>query len=432
MVQAGEQAAHEGVAGTDGVDDGAQRDRDGRGALGEPGAEDLLRCVAGEEPREVVGAGLDHVGERDQLVDLAADAIGAAHEQRPAVGVVGDGGGTPRALEQPAQHRRAGRHGQCQRARVQGEQRVVEDAGELLVAPLPVRGALDPEVVVDHAVPADGDDRQRRWLRRADREGEVDPIAVQVRADPLAEGVVGDAGEHVHRDAQAGQAHRDVGRAAAWNRLEQALVAGRHEVDQRLAGDHDGSGPVMPFHAVDRCSLPAARVQPRETSSPAMAPVMIATASDILKSRGLITATRRPRRWMWTRSATSNTCGMLWLIRMTGRPRSRTLRIRSSTMWDSLTPSAAVGSSMITTRRPNAALRATATPCRWPPESVSTACRIDWMPILRSCMWPRASACIRRVSSIRNTEPRIPGRRSSRPRNRLSAMSSAGATAKSW
>ena len=41
-------------------------------------------------------------------------------------------------------------------------------------------------------------------------------------------------------------------------------------------------------------------------------------------------------------------------------------------MRDSLTPSAAVGSSMMTTLRAKAALRATATPWRWPPESVPT------------------------------------------------------------
>ncbi len=47
------------------------------------------------------------------------------------------------------------------------------------------------------------------------------------------------------------------------------------------------------------------------------------------------------------RSATSKTCGMLWLIRMIGRPRFFTSSISSSTLRDSLTPSAAVGSSMM-------------------------------------------------------------------------------------
>ena len=50
-----------------------------------------------------------------------------------------------------------------------------------------------------------------------------------------------------------------------------------------------------------------------------------------------------------------------------------------STLPDSLTPSAAVGSSMMMTRLPKAAARATATPWRWPPDSVSTAWLMSWM-----------------------------------------------------
>ena len=47
----------------------------------------------------------------------------------------------------------------------------------------------------------------------------------------------------------------------------------------------------------------------------------------------------------------------------------------------SLTPSAAVGSSMMTTREPKAAARATATPWRWPPERVSTDWWMFWIVI---------------------------------------------------
>ncbi len=101
-------------------------------------------------------------------------------------------------------------------------------------------------------------------------------------------------------------------------------------------------------------------------------------------------------------------------------------------MPDSLTPSAAVGSSRMTTLRAKAALRATATPCRWPPESVSTACFMERMPILRSAMCWRDSSAHPLRSSIRKTEPSGPRRRSSRPRNMFSAMSRAGATARSW
>ena len=82
----------------------------------------------------------------------------------------------------------------------------------------------------------------------------------------------------------------------------------------------------------------------------AMAPVIIATASDIVTAFGSTTVRRRPKRWIWMRSATSNTWGMLWEIRMIGMPRFFTSTMSSSTRRDSLTPSAAVGSSMITTR----------------------------------------------------------------------------------
>ena len=160
---------------------------------------------------------------------------------------------------------------------------------------------------------------------------------------------------------------------------------------------------------------------------------MMATASDMECDFGVMTVARRPRRWMWIRSATSNTCGMLWLIRMTGRPRSRTSRISCSTRLPSLTPSAAVGSSRMTTLLPNAADRATATACRWPPESDSTAwpmfCRVA-TPSSVMCRFASERMCAR--SSIRKTEPSTPFLRSSRPRNRLSAMSRPGATARVW
>src|SRR5690349_7346990 len=94
------------------------------------------------------------------------------------------------------------------------------------------------------------------------------------------------------------------------------------------------------------------------------APVMIATASVIEWVCGVIVAARLPSRCTWMRSATSNTCGMLCEMRITGIPRSRRFRMSSSTWLDSRTPSAAVGSSSTTTFEPKAAARATATACR--------------------------------------------------------------------
>src|SRR6266700_1923078 len=89
---------------------------------------------------------------------------------------------------------------------------------------------------------------------------------------------------------------------------------------------------------------------------------------------------------MWMRSATSKTCGMLWLIRTTGRPLLRRRLIRASTWPDSRTPSAAVGSSRMITFEPNLAARATATAWRCPPDRVSTFCVMSWMV-------PMPSAC---------------------------------------
>ena len=98
---------------------------------------------------------------------------------------------------------------------------------------------------------------------------------------------------------------------------------------------------------------------------------------DVLLGRrfGLEVAGRRPRRSTTMRSATSKTSTRLWLITTTPSPRSRSRRIRSSTCAVCATPSAAVGSSRITTFGSPSSERATATYWRWPPESVPTSLR---------------------------------------------------------
>ena len=72
-----------------------------------------------------------------------------------------------------------------------------------------------------------------------------------------------------------------------------------------------------------------------------------------------------------TRVATSTTSAMLWLIRITVVPPRCNSRMRSSTWRLSATPSAAVGSSMITSRAFQWSARAIATACRCPPDSRS-------------------------------------------------------------
>src|SRR5216683_1713162 len=95
---------------------------------------------------------------------------------------------------------------------------------------------------------------------------------------------------------------------------------------------------------------------------------------------------------------------MLWLINTTEMPCSRTSLIRSSTCPDSLTPSAAVGSSMITTRLAKAAARATATPWRCPPDSVSTACVSDPTLIFKLAMCSPQKQVLRDVEGGRQSE----------------------------
>jgi hypothetical protein len=265
-VEAGQEGGHAGVAGADGVDHldrpagaaqdaglagggdqagRAQGDDHQRRALGQPGLGDLLGGPAREQPGQVVGAGLDHVGQADQGLDAPADGVGRAHQQRPAVGVVGDGQLLAGAGQQPLEHVGPRRHGQGDRPGVQGHHRAVEGAGELVVGPLPVGRALDPEVVLDHPVAPHGHDGQRGWLGRPHGERQVDPVAVQVGPEPVAEQVVGDPGQQPGRHLLAGQPDGHVRRAAARRRPEQPVPAPGHEVDQGLPGHrHHPGGPA--------------------------------------------------------------------------------------------------------------------------------------------------------------------------------------------
>ena len=227
----------------------AEGDDHHRGALGQPGLGDLLWGPTREQPGQVVGAGLDHVGQGDQALDAAPDGLGGAHQQRPAVGVVGDGHGLAGVGQQPLEHVGARRHGQGQRPGVQGHHLAVEGAGELGVAPLPVGRALDSEVVLDHAVAPHGHDGQRGRLGRPRGERQVDPVAVQVGPEPVAEQVVGDPGQQPGGHLQAGQPDGHVRRAPAGRGPEHPVGTGGHEVHQRLPGhrDHPGPAPHSPL-----------------------------------------------------------------------------------------------------------------------------------------------------------------------------------------
>ena len=131
------------------------------------------------------------------------------------------------------------------------------------------------------------------------------------------------------------------------------------------------------------------------------------------------------------RSATSKTSGMLWLMRTTARPCSRTRAMRSSTLRVWTTPSAAVGSSMKTTFEAQVTARETAMPWRWPPDIVATGAEVSCSATPRflkaSRLWARI-ACL----SMKPSRPSRPGRITSRPRNMLAPASSSAASARSW
>src|SRR5262249_45795905 len=140
----------------------------------------------------------------------------------------------------------------------------------------------------------------------------------------------------------------------------------QHDEDrERLLGESPAQRPLAEAVAVQRLRLDGCVELGHRFSSSTSAfsvPVMAATASSIVVSDRRNRATRRPRRSTSIRSATSKTCGRLWLISTTEMPASRTLRVSSRTFRDCTTPSAAVGSSMKTTRLAHVTARPTATP----------------------------------------------------------------------
>ena len=81
---------------------------------------------------------------------------------------------------------------------------------------------------------------------------------------------------------------------------------------------------------------------------------------------------------------------------MTAMPRAPRVLIRSSTWAVCDTPSAAVGSSMMTSLASRMTARATATDWRWPPESEPTSWRTDWTVVTE-----RSASVFLAVSSIR-------------------------------
>ena len=127
------------------------------------------------------------------------------------------------------------------------------------------------------------------------------------------------------------------------------------------------------------------------------------------------------------RVATSKMSWRLWEIRMTARPCSARRATSCSTCSVCETPRAAVGSSRITSLEFHITARATATDCRWPPESVATGWRIDLIVV---------TASVFRVSdvfaSIGGSFSRWNQSFSSRPRYMFWTTSRLSQSARSW
>ena len=108
-------------------------------------------------------------------------------------------------------------------------------------------------------------------------------------------------------------------------------------------------------------------------------------------------------------------------------PRSASRSIRSSTSAVWATPSAAVGSSMITSLASSITALATATACRWPPDSEPTGWRIERTVVT-------ARSLQRLLGGLLHGRPRraAGAARASWPRNMFCTMSRLSHSARSW
>ena len=143
-------------------------------------------------------------------------------------------------------------------------------------------------------------------------------------------------------------------------------------------------------------------------------------------SLALTCAAVRPRYRAAMRSATAKTSFMLCEISTTARPLSASCRTSSSTWAVCATPSAAVGSSRMTSRLFHSTALAMATVWRWPPERLATCWRID-LTVRTDSRSSVSPAIFSMVGSSRTRPLRF-----SRPRNMFCTMSRLSHRARSW
>ena len=138
-------------------------------------------------------------------------------------------------------------------------------------------------------------------------------------------------------------------------------------------------------------------------------------------------STLRPRRRTVIRSATSKMSLRLCEMITTASPCSPSRFTRSSTWRVWATPSAAVGSSRMTSREFHITARATATDWRWPPERLATACRIE-----RIVVTPSVFSVSRRLRLHQGSSSRRKPSWTSRPRYMFWTTSRLSQSARSW
>src|ERR1700722_5163634 len=309
-----------------------------------------------------------------------------------------------------------------------------------------------------HPEGAEGDD-ERRNLRLRDEES-VDEAPPHAAADGHQGADEGGApalaphGRHrlIGDDAAEDQdaAHREVdaagnddeGHANAQDRQDGGVLHDPADVEHRQEAarlhdreNHDDHGeqdddpqrlqPGQPREPAGRCFFARRHLSRggrrhgalcgHDWVSCVTAPVIAPTSSSIVVSFALYVAPRRPSRITCTSSATWITCGIEWLMNTTPSPRSRTRRIRSRTPLVWTTPRAAVGSSSRMTRLAQAAARATATACFWPPDMA------PMLPEKLRTVAPSSSKAFLLPTSMsalfmNPSRPMMPLRMSSRPR----------------
>ena len=207
-------------------------DREGR-SEGAPVAQHVGDEPVRVEPRDVLVAGLDDVGERDERLHARTHLVGRAHQARPRVGVVGDGRGRAGLL-----------HGD-EGLRATGLEDGRDAAGVDVSVPRQVGDGRD--------LPGDVEVVGRRSTGVEDRAGDRGPDGAVATGDDLGtllRAPVGDAsapvvptepGRQRHVVVEGAEPEGDVRRGPADVQLRW-LAAPLDGVDEGLADDEDRGG----------------------------------------------------------------------------------------------------------------------------------------------------------------------------------------------